>query len=260
MTGPAKILCCITVLVTGGLLRGETIHHEGADYWIYRIDPKKEKLELFLNPTRGNANTFPILEKRLNQQGKQLKFALNAGIFEPNFLSTGLHVSEGKTIVNLNLKDFKKTREGEFTPNFYLKPNGVFYILEDGTAGIIESSRMKTIRLGSPIRLANQSGPLLAFGGKIHPVFTKNSVSTRHRNGVGISKDGQIIFACTTRDRKKGLSNLYNFSTLFTKKLSCPDALYLDGDISYVFIKGQTPPIRETNWFGGIFAVTMLKP
>ncbi|MDF1811345.1 MAG: phosphodiester glycosidase family protein [Verrucomicrobiales bacterium] len=238
----------------------ETIVHEGAEYWIYRLDPEKEKLELFLGEKKGKPNTFPALEERLNRQGKQLKFAVNAGIFEPNFVSSGLHVSEGKTIVKLNLADFKKTRESEFTPNFYLKPNGVFYLLEDGRVGIVESSRYRTLRFASPVRIANQSGPLLAAAGKIHPVLTKDSISTRHRNGLGVTKDGKIIFACTVHDRKKGLSNLYNFSTLFTAKLRCPDALYLDGDISYIFIKGVTPPLRESNWFGGIFAVTMQKP
>lgn len=257
---PLLFLQITLALISITWASAEMIVHEGAEYWIYRLDPKKETLELFLEEKKGQPHTFPNLETRLNKQGKQLKFAINAGIYGPTFLSSGLHVSEGKTIVKLNLKNFKKTRESQFTPNFYLKPNGVFYLLENGTAGIVESSRLRSLRLSSPIRIANQSGPLLAYGGKIHPIFTKDSTSTRHRNGMGITKDGLIIFACTVHDRKKGLSNLYNFSTLFTEKLACPDALYLDGDISYVFIKGLTPPLRKTNWFGGIFAITMKKP
>lgn len=258
-THTLKIITLLVALSVSALSAAEKIEHEGAEYWIYRIDPKKEKLELFLGEEKGKPNTFLKLEERLNRKGRQLKFAVNAGIFEPNFLSTGLHISEGKTIVDLNLEEFKKTRESEFTPNFYLKPNGVFYLLEDGTAGIVESSRMKTLKLASPIRIANQSGPLLAFNSKIHPILTRDSTSTRHRNGVGVTRNGEIVFACTIHDRKKGLSNLFNFSTLFVEKLNCPDALYLDGDISYVFIRGMTPPLRESNWFGGIFAVTTAK-
>ena len=107
--------------------------------------------------------------------------------------------------------------------------------------------------------MANQSGPLLAYRNKIHPVLTKDSVSTRHRNGVGVTSDGKVVFACTIFDPKKGLSNLYNFSTLFTEELNCPHALYLDGDISYMYVKGKTPALRATNWFAGIFAVTQQK-
>jgi uncharacterized protein YigE (DUF2233 family) len=241
-----------------GLL-GQTLEHEGAAYWIYRHNPRQEKLELFLAEKAGEPNTFIKLEQRLSQQGKRLKFAINAGIFEPTFLSSGLHVSEGKTMVELNTKDFVKPTPTAVTPNFYLKPNGVFYLCEDHSTGIVETNLLKSLRLASPMRIANQSGPLLVAGGKIHPAFNKESTSSRHRNGVGIDKDGTIIFACTVRDQQKGLSNLYHFSTLFTEKLNCLNALYLDGDISYVYISGLTPPLTETNWFGGIFAVSEAK-
>ena len=71
-----------------------------------------------------------------------------------------------------------------------------------------------------------------------------------------MSTTGQIIFVCSILDRDLGMSNLYHFAELFRDKLNCPNALYLDGDISYVFIEGETAPIRETNWFVGILAIT----
>jgi len=236
-------------------VRAETVTFEDTAYYIYEHDPAKEKLELWLSEGPDKPNTFPKVQARAGAAGKKLKFALNSGIFEGNFMPSGLHISEGKTIVKLNTKEFVKTREGEFTPNFFLKPNGVFFLHQNGNAGIMETSVYLKAAQPTP-RLATQSGPLLVNNNTIHPVLTKDSTSKRYRNGVGVTKDGKIFFACSVLDREIGLSNLYNFAALFRDKLECPNALYLDGDISYVYIDDETPPLKETNWFAGIFVVT----
>jgi len=236
------------------VLSADRIEHRGIDFWIYRVDPAETKLELFLSGETGEPNTFPKVRERVRRADRRLIFAMNAGIFEGNFRPTGLHVSEGRTVTDLNLDDFVKQREGQFTPNFFLKPNGVFFIRPDGDAGVVESERFAA--LDGPVRLATQSGPLLVEEGRIHPVLEADSTSVRYRNGVGVTRDGEVIFACSVRDRESGQSNLYHFAELFRDRLACPDALYLDGDISYVYIRGETPPIRETNWFAGILAVT----
>ncbi len=235
-------------------LRAEKVEFKGVLFYVYRFDPAEEKLELFLGDPPGIPNEFPLLEKRLNAKGRQLRFAMNSGIFEPSFFPSGLHISEGKTIVKLNLTNFKKTKESLYTPNFWLKPNGVFFLRKDGTAAVVESHQYATLK-ESPI-LAVQSGPMLVDGGRIHPVLTEDSTSRRHRNGVGVTKDGKIIFACTHSDRKTGIINLYNTAAFFRDKLGCPNVLYLDGDISYIYIRGETPAIERTNLFSGILAVT----
>lgn len=232
----------------------ETMEHAGTTYHVYRVEPGTEKIELFLSENAGIPNTFPKLEDRLRNQGRRLKFAMNSGIFEGNFRSTGLHIAEGKTTTKLNLDDFVKRSEGELTPNFFLKPNGVFFIRPDGSAAIVESHRYAT--LGESPILATQSGPLLVQEGKIHPILTPDSTSKRYRNGVGVTKDGAILFACSVLDRKLGMSNLYRFAEFFRDKLGCPNTLYLDGDISYLYIRDVTGPIEETNWFAGILAIT----
>jgi len=259
---PLRYSCRIALvavfLLSGSGLHAEIVPHRGISFHIYRHDPANGTLELWLAKEGGKPNTFTEVEARAKASGKELLFALNAGIFEPDFLPTGLHVSEGKTVKDLNLQDHKKQREGEFTPNFYLKPNGVFFVRPDGTAGVYESKEYA--RAGESVRIATQSGPLLVWDGKIHPVLTEDSTSVRYRNGVGVTPDGEIIFACSVLDVEKGMSNLHNFATLFRDKLNCPDALYLDGDISYIYLKGETPPITKTNWFGGIFVVTRPQP
>ncbi len=42
---------------------------------------------------------------------------------------------------------------------------------------------------------ATQSGPLLVHGGDIHPDFNANSTNKKIRSGVGVTKDGLVIFA-----------------------------------------------------------------
>lgn len=242
------------VLLPSPAILAETVDHAGTTYWVYRVDAGKEKVELYLGEQNGEPNTFPKLEARVQKQGRRLKFAMNSGIFEGTFLPSGLHIAGGATVTKLNLKEFVKRSDGEFTPNFYLKPNGVFFIRPDGTAAVVESSRYATLN-ETPV-LATQSGPLLVAEGKIHPVLTPDSTSKRYRNGVGVTRDGQIIFACSMLDRDLGTSNLYRFAEFFRDKLGCPDTLYLDGEISYVYIRGQTEPVRETNWFAGILAIT----
>jgi|GEM_PF-2555581 len=51
-------------------------------------------------------------------------------------------------------------------------------------------------------------------------------------------------------------SNLYRFAGLFRDRLSCPDALYLDGQISEIYVRDLTGPIEQTNSFAGILAIT----
>jgi uncharacterized protein YigE (DUF2233 family) len=232
----------------------ETVEHAGTTYRVYRIAPGKEKIELHLSEKAGVPHTFPKLEERLRGEGRRLKFAMNSGIFEGNFRATGLHIAEGKTITPLNLDDFVKRSEGELTPNFFLKPNGVFFIRADGSAAVVDSHRYAT--LGEKPVLATQSGPLLVAGGKIHPVFENSSTNIHFRNGVGVTIDGTIVFACSMRDPEKGRTNLYHFAECFRDKLDCPNALYLDGAISDIFIRDVSGQLEETNSFAGIIAIT----
>jgi len=252
-------LCGLVLLLALSLLNSvpadaEEIEHAGASFLIYRVDSKSERVELHLAEKPGEPNTVPKLEARLQRQGRRLKFAMNSGIFEGNFLPTGLHVSGGKVITKLNLDDYVKTSEDQVTPNFFLKPNGVFLMRPDGTAAIIESRRYAALD-ESPV-LATQSGPLLVETGRIHPVLSADSTNKRYRNGVGVTMDGEVIFVCSVLDPDRGMSNLYRFAELLRERLDCPDALYLDGQISYIYIRDITGPIEETNFFAGILSIT----
>lgn len=237
---------------------GETVEHRGAKFHVYRFDPKTEKLELFLlKQTSQKVPTFEQLEKDLNTEGRRLKVAMNAGIYEPGFVPSGLHVSEGKVIVPLNEKGPPpKASPGDPTPNFYLQPNGIFFLRKDDTAAV--SSTPFFAKSGEQPWLATQSGPLLLAAGKIHPAFNEPSPNRLLRNGVGVDSQGRVVFASSYREPTgAGLINLWGFASLFRDRLDCRSALYLDGDISRLYIRGEngsTAP--KSNFFAGVLAIT----
>jgi len=145
----------------------------------------------------------------------------------------GLFIQEGKTIKPLN----KRSATG----NFYLKPNGVFFIDEENKAAVCATE--KFIDNGK-VKYATQSGPMLIIDGKIHPAFTQGSENLNIRNGVGVLPDNNLVFAMS----KKGI-NFYDFANYF-KNLGCKNALYLDGFVCRTFLP-------EKNWVqvDGEFAV-----
>lgn len=251
---PIHLLTLIVLLMPGSPGQAEIVEHRDIAFHVYRLDASKETLELHLSEGKGKPNTFTALRDRLAAKNRKVTFAMNSGIFEGNFMPSGLHIANGKTITKLNLDDFVKEQEGQFTPNFFLKPNGVFFIRKDKSAGILESERYS--QSGEKPILATQSGPLLVQNNQIHSAFNEDSESKRSRNGVGVTADGEVILVCTVMDRELGMSNLYHFAEFFRDKLKCPNALYLDGAISYVYIEGETTPMRDTNLFAGILTIT----
>jgi uncharacterized protein YigE (DUF2233 family) len=159
------------------------------------------------------------VERYLEPQHKQLAFAMNAGMFEPDRSPVGLFISGGSQLSPVNL------RPG--VGNFYMKPNGVFALMKSG-AVIMESSEFSSIE--GPIIAATQSGPLLVRNGRIHPAFEPASISSVIRNGVGVASPTKVCFAIS-----EDPVNFYEFATLFRDYLHCPNALFLDGTVSSLY-------------------------
>jgi len=192
-----------------------------------RVDAHREDLRLFLNDAGGNPlQNFAALERSVASQGLRVTFAMNAGMFQPNYSPVGLFIADGKQVKRLN------TADG--TDNFTLKPNGVFFLGASG-AGVVESSQFPAIP--KPVTLATQSGPLLVQAGAIHPRLSATSVSRLIRNGVGVDNAGIVVFAIT-----EDAMNLHEFARLFRDTLHCPNALYFDGNVSSVYV-----PARQLN-------------
>jgi uncharacterized protein YigE (DUF2233 family) len=129
--------------------------------------------------------------------------------------------------------------------NFYLKPNGVFYLTTKKTAKICTT---ENFRNNKNIEYATQSGPMLIIDGQIHPDFKKGSANLNIRNGVGILPDGNIVFVLSKKE-----INFYDFASYF-KSLGCKNALYLDGFVSRAYAPSQNWIQTDGN-FGALFAV-----
>lgn len=217
----------------------QSIPFHGQTFLIRTVDPKKEDLRLFWKDDQGNLlHDFAGLEKAVSAKGEKLLFAANAGMFEADFKPVGLLVQDSNEVTPLNLNDAKG--------NFYMKPNGVFLINDKHEARVIDSSDYATQLL--PAVWATQSGPLMVHGGAIHPDFVADSKNLQIRSGVGVRKDGSIIFAISREP-----VNFYEFASLFLDKLKCPNALYLDGAISAFYVPALKDSIPE--YFGPMIGV-----
>lgn len=173
------------------------MEQEGARFWVRVFDPTRERLSLHWKNGDGQPlATLAALREAVEASGnRRLLFATNAGMFTPAAVPVGLHVEEGKELAPLN------TADGE--GNFFLKPNGVFFMNERGTAGVWETERCAKEKPGG-VRLATQSGPMLVRGGEIHPAFRQGSSNKVIRSGVGVTADGCTVFAIS-----EGAVNLF---------------------------------------------------
>ena len=191
-----------------------------ARYIVCTFDPAKDDLRLYwLGPDGRPLRTFNGLAQALDEQGKTLVFAMNGGMYETDLSPVGLHIENGRMLSKADTKTV--TGRPSQIPNFYKKPNGVFYLGEGG-AGVLETGRF--LRARPPARFATQSGPMLVIGGKIHPAFIVKSTDLKPRNGVGVSADGKVQLVMT-----RGRVSFYEFARFFRDRLDTENALFLDG-------------------------------
>jgi uncharacterized protein YigE (DUF2233 family) len=110
--------------------------------------------------------------------------------------------------------------------NFFIQPNGVFYVDALEKPGICLARDIHKVQ---NIKHATQSGPMLVINRKINPYFSDTSSYFNIRNGVGITKYGKLIFAMSRKP-----VTLYEFA-LYFKQQRCINALYFDGSISKTY-------------------------
>jgi uncharacterized protein YigE (DUF2233 family) len=163
--------------------------------------------------------TFAALAKDVERKGKSLRFAMNGGMYRSNFRPVGLYIENGRQLAPANTT--RLTGAPSQIPNFYKKPNGVFY-LGNNQAGIIETERFLAERPNA--KFATQSGPMLVIDGSIHPAFIVSSTDRKPRNGVGVSSPTDVHFVIT-----EGRVNFDEFARFFRDGLGCNNALFLDG-------------------------------
>jgi uncharacterized protein YigE (DUF2233 family) len=212
---------------------------DGVTYHILRTPADSVRI-LWKDSNGRQMRTLPEAARYLSGKGHKVDTLMNGGIFEPKGIPSGLLIQDGMELTPVN----RTNGNG----NFFLKPNGIFLIGSNGAAVIsTEEYPLKDVK----VLCAVQSGPLLLRNSKIHPAFNAGSSSRLHRNGVGVAKDGTIVFAIS--DIRSGkLPNLHEFARLF-QSLGCNDALFLDGDISQM--RSGSDLSKPSNLFGSIIAV-----
>ena len=200
----------------------------------YRVDTHRSQLRLYWQDEHGQRyGSLGSLCRALAARGECLDFAMNGGMFAPGSAPLGLYIEGGKTITPLD------TTSGP--GNFYLKPNGVFYLGTDRSAHIVPTT---AFRPTGRVAYATQSGPMLVIDGRIHPAFRPGSANVQVRNGVGLLPDGRVLLAMS-----KAKVSFYDFADYF-RRTGCRQALYLDGHVSRTYA-----PAAGWNQLDGDFGV-----
>jgi uncharacterized protein YigE (DUF2233 family) len=202
------------------------IEHLSSRYTVCTFDPARETIRLYGAATLGKRGaTYDQLNTYLLRNRQHMSFAMNGGMYHPDYGPVGLLVENKRETGALN--------RGDAFGNFFMKPNGVFWV-GDGKAGVMETEAYA--RAGLSPREATQSGPMLVIDGAIHPRFLPDATSLQIRNGVGALPDGRVAFAISNDPVR-----FHDFATLFRDRLQCRNALFLDGSISSLY----SPEIRR---------------
>lgn len=204
----------------------------------YTVDPKTTNIVFYWKDTNGkNFRSLNALKQFTESNGHELEFAMNGGMYLKDNSPQGLFIENGIAHSSLDtLSGFG---------NFYMKPNGVFYLTKTNEAIVCNTTDFTD---NGQVKFATQSGPMLLIAGKIHPVFKEGSKNLNIRNGVGILPDGKVIFAMSKEE-----INFYDFA-LFFKKMNCTNALYLDGFVSRTYLPKENWKQLDGN-FGVIIGV-----
>ncbi len=196
-------------------------------FWVYAkpTDPIRviscdvslgdHKLVLLTHKEDGIDNLQMAIDA-LDADNAEVVFATNGPIFSPGYAHLGLVVRAGEQLHPLN------TKKG--FGNFYLQPNGVFFI-NGGKPALMTSAEYAS--RAQDDSLAFQSGPMLVLNKKINDQFSASSKSVAYRGGIGVGPQGKLHLAVTLEK-----VNLYTFAKYFRDEVGCHSALYLDGAIT----------------------------
>lgn len=191
-------------------------------YLVYRVDQLKQ-FKAVLNDKQGQPlHRFDQWNAQLAEQGQQLRFAMNGGMYHPDRRPVGLYIEQGQQREPLNLD--------HGVGNFFMQPNGVL-AWNDQTAYIMTTTQwyQQSRALQQSVKFATQSGPMMVIDQKINPNFLANSTSRKYRNAVAIRDQQLYLILSETR------VNFYDMAVFMRDRLKAEQALYLDGSISSLY-------------------------
>jgi len=218
----------------------------GRPFTVCRVNLKSEQLDLFWRDDAGKPyRQFSALRDALESKAKRLEFAVNAGMYKPDFSPVGLFVVDSQELKPLN--------HHVGSGNFSQQPNGVF-LVEGNSARVITTDDYDKER--PKPSLATQSGPMLVHDGEIttSAVMSPTSTWRKIRNGVCAPSPDAVAFIISDSP-----VTFYEFASVFRDSLHCREALYLDGTISSLYAPGFNREDRGSD-MGPILGVVTPRP
>ncbi len=157
------------------------------------------QLGLYLKDQQGKPYLqISQLQKNL-QSCENMQFAMNAGMFHPDYSPVGLYVEQGRQLKKLN-------RQQQGWGNFLIQPNGVLaWNHQQGILGTTQQYANQAFKA----QYATQSGPMLVINRQLNSRFLADSTSYKIRNGVGL-KDQSLYFVIS-----KTPVTFHQFATFF---------------------------------------------
>lgn len=241
----------ITDNIDKSLIEGQGIlDFKDVRYYFCIVDPKDKTKEInfhLKNNDKKNYSSISSLLKDKLLDSLDFLMITNGGMYTPQHEPQGLFIEKGIVI-----KPLDESIPNNNT-NFYLMPNGVFYIDSNGIPGVKTTSEYAKINKSIHPKYATQSGPMLVIDGILHDKFVESSKNLNIRSGVGITNSNKVVFLIS-----EGYVNFWDFATVFKDVLSCKNALYLDGAISLMYLKDRNKDVQGGN-FGPMISVSKLK-
>lgn len=189
----------------------ETLAYKGKYYSVFSfndLEETRENLKVVQNFQKETHNNYLIQNDKFNY------FLANAGFVETGCMPTGYLLSQGELVNPLNLKIG--------IGNFYLKPNGVFYV-STNNINIVDSEDFAN--LNEQMLNGVQSGPLLLKNNFLNPQIQANSPNLKNRLAVGIRKSSypsRVLFV-----KSEQAVTFYELAQFFKNVLDCSYALHL---------------------------------
>ena len=190
---------------------------EDSLFTLCRYDAGEQEIEIVSDEAGTPLRSFARLEAHLGVRAKEVRFAMNAGMYDDRGMPIGLYVEKGHERRAINLRDGPG--------NFHMKPNGVLAIGRNGSMAILPSEEWAA-KPRKPL-WATQSGPMLVVHGAIHPMIRPNGESLHIRNGIGLVDGRHAWFVISEEPVSFG-----RLARLFRDGLGCREALYFDGAVS----------------------------
>ncbi len=216
-------------------------------YFAFIADPLVHNIKITDSSNQKNNGIsvnklFDLEKNNINN----IEMITNGGMFESNMQSVGLMIINKKIKKEINL--------GLERPNsnFFMLPNGVFYIQNDSV--FVTNTPNYILKKPHP-DFATQSGPMLVDNGNRHNEFKYKSQNVYNRSGVGILPNNRAIFIISEKQN----TNFFDFSSIFMDIFSCKNALYLDGAISEMYLKNLENLTKSEGRFGSLIYVVRKK-